>query len=641
MADLVTSESRRYLHGIQNTIISDDDTGVALNVIPADNQLALIDEMEVDGTLTVYGDVYVTSSKNADSLAGINHNGIVGRDVYAAHPASAVSVVPVGSIIATDMQSAIAALDAGKVASNPSLTPSTKTKITYDSKGLVTAGSDATASDIVNTPAGDISATTVQAAINELDSEKGGLAQDNTWVGSNTFTQSLTALEFVKSGGTSGQFLKADGSVDSSSYETTITAGTTSQYYRGDKTWQAMDTAAVTESTNLYFTNARVLGTVLTGLDTTLTGAVVASDTILAAIGKLENRVAGFTASVVSSFNTRTGAVTLTSGDVTGALGFSPSPDTHTHPASSITNTPVAPITSTNVQGALNEVASLANSASSAASSAQSTANGAASAASAAQTTANNAASSAAYADRLARSGHNLIKNGNSEDPNPTGYEAAYVTSSGSYSGNKARQVITWSGAMTWGAFTPLIPCSPGEWFNYQGVVGPGTPTAHAWLVIYFYDANQNWVGAGAGYEKIGTGWYADSYKAQAPANAAFLAFGVEVSGNAWDGALIDNLYATRMVSAGMLEADAVRSTTHAFTVSDTTASTSTTTGAIVAGGGIATGDYFTGRYRSQDGSAGLTATRTFYAASTSGGAVNVLNTVTIKDGIITAWTQA
>lgn len=76
-------------------------------------------------------------------------------------------------------------------------------------------------------------------------------------------------------------------------------------------------------------------------------------------------------------------------------------------------------------------------------------------------------------------------------------------------------------------------------------------------------------------------------------------------------------------------------------TISTTTASTSTSTGALVVSGGVATGDYFTGKYRSSDGTAGLTATRTFYAASSSGGATNVLNTVTIKDGIITSWTQA
>ena len=36
-----------------------------------------------------------------------------------------------------------------------------------------------------------------------------------------------------------------------------ITAGTTAQYYRGDKTFQTLNTAAVPESTNLYYTQAR------------------------------------------------------------------------------------------------------------------------------------------------------------------------------------------------------------------------------------------------------------------------------------------------------------------------------------------------------------------------------------------------
>jgi hypothetical protein len=39
--------------------------------------------------------------------------------------------------------------------------------------------------------------------------------------------------------------------------EPTIAAGTTSQYWRGDKSWETLNTAVVTESTNLYFTDAR------------------------------------------------------------------------------------------------------------------------------------------------------------------------------------------------------------------------------------------------------------------------------------------------------------------------------------------------------------------------------------------------
>jgi hypothetical protein len=40
--------------------------------------------------------------------------------------------------------------------------------------------------------------------------------------------------------------------------EPTITAGTTLQYYRGDKTFQALNTSIVPELTNLYYTEARV-----------------------------------------------------------------------------------------------------------------------------------------------------------------------------------------------------------------------------------------------------------------------------------------------------------------------------------------------------------------------------------------------
>lgn len=41
-------------------------------------------------------------------------------------------------------------------------------------------------------------------------------------------------------------------------FETSIGAGTTLQYYRGDKTWQTLNTSVVPEGTNLYFTDARV-----------------------------------------------------------------------------------------------------------------------------------------------------------------------------------------------------------------------------------------------------------------------------------------------------------------------------------------------------------------------------------------------
>jgi len=44
---------------------------------------------------------------------------------------------------------------------------------------------------------------------------------------------------------------------DVTGVEPTIAAGTTAQYWRGDKTWQTLNTAVVPELTNLYYTDAR------------------------------------------------------------------------------------------------------------------------------------------------------------------------------------------------------------------------------------------------------------------------------------------------------------------------------------------------------------------------------------------------
>ncbi|MDQ6531283.1 tail fiber domain-containing protein [Flavobacterium sp. LHD-85] len=68
--------------------------------------------------------------------------------------------------------------------------------------------------------------------------------------------------------------------------ENSITAGTASQYWRGDKTWQALTTANVPESGNLYFSNARSIASILTGYSST-PGTIAATDSILTAINKL------------------------------------------------------------------------------------------------------------------------------------------------------------------------------------------------------------------------------------------------------------------------------------------------------------------------------------------------------------------
>lgn len=74
------------------------------------------------------------------------------------------------------------------------------------------------------------------------------------------------------------------------------------------------NTLQVTENTNLYFTNARATASTLTGY-TSGAGVVSSTDTILSAVQKLNGNIAALVTGV-SSFNTRTGAVTLTTADV-------------------------------------------------------------------------------------------------------------------------------------------------------------------------------------------------------------------------------------------------------------------------------------------------------------------------------------
>jgi len=122
--------------------------------------------------------------------------------------------------------------------------------------------------------------------------------------------------------GTSSQFLKGDGSLDSTSYEPLITAGTTLQYYRGDKTFQTLDTSVVPENGPIYFTEPRVRATVLTGLNLTGGGTIAATDSVLTAFGKVQNQISALVggATYQGTWNASTNSPSLASG--TGTKGY-------------------------------------------------------------------------------------------------------------------------------------------------------------------------------------------------------------------------------------------------------------------------------------------------------------------------------
>lgn len=186
-----------------------------------------------------------------------------------------------------------------------------------------------------------------------------------------TSTGNITATQFIKSGGTSAQFLKADGSVDSSTYSTTAhnhtgvyqplatnltsigalanAAGVLSNNGTGTFSYVALPTvnagtlgasAATAGATNttvaLNFSAAwnansasnvtinPVVGPSITALAALMTGATTGFLKKTAADTYTLDTSTYLTGTKVDSFNTRTGAVTLTSADVITALTFTP-----------------------------------------------------------------------------------------------------------------------------------------------------------------------------------------------------------------------------------------------------------------------------------------------------------------------------
>jgi hypothetical protein len=118
------------------------------------------------------------------------------------------------------------------VVKNTSITGATKTKITYDSKGLVTNGTDATTADITDSLnkryVTDANLVTIGNTSGTNTGDQN--LQQVTNLGSTT-TNSITAASLIKNGGVSTQFLKADGSVDNNIYLTSASLPSTLNLY--------------------------------------------------------------------------------------------------------------------------------------------------------------------------------------------------------------------------------------------------------------------------------------------------------------------------------------------------------------------------------------------------------------------------
>jgi hypothetical protein len=183
------------------------------------------------------------NAKQDTLVSGTNIKTVNGTSVLGSGNIAISSAVAWGGVTGTlsnqtDLQTA---LD-GKVDENSAITGATKTKVTYDQKGLVTAGADATTADIADSTdkryvtdaqlvvVGNTSGT--NTGDNATNSQYSGLAaskQDTLVSGTNIKTINSTSL-------------LGSGNV---AVEPTITATTSADYYRGDKTFATLNKAAV------------------------------------------------------------------------------------------------------------------------------------------------------------------------------------------------------------------------------------------------------------------------------------------------------------------------------------------------------------------------------------------------------------
>jgi len=185
----------------------------------------------------------------------------------------------------------------------------------------------------------------------------------------NVFGSSGTVNSVGLSIGTMSAFSVSGSPITTSGVLAIAATGSGSQYIKGDGTLGTLNTSNVPESGNLYYTDARSRAAITltttnsSGPATYTGGAINVPNYTLSGLGGVvatrNLTINGVTfdlsadrswtvgaAAGVSSFNTRTGAVSLTSGDVTSALGYTPL-------TSFNTRTGAVSLTSGDVTGAL------------------------------------------------------------------------------------------------------------------------------------------------------------------------------------------------------------------------------------------------------------------------------------------------
>lgn len=323
---------------------SSDNVESALSDLD-DNKLARSGSQAMTGNLNM-GNNNITNVNLVDgrdvSVDGTKLDGIE-AGATADQIASEVPVTPVGNIASTDVQAALAELDTKKVPTTRNViagaglsgggdlsadrsismpnvgTPNTYGSatqvpvITTDAQGRVssvtpTAINGVPGANITNTPAGNIAATNVQAAINELDAEKQPLDGDLTAIANlagtglvtrtaentmttRTVTGTAGEVDVANGDGVSGNptislpNVGTAGSVGATNSSLSITTDT-----KGRVTARSANLISIVSSQVSDFAST-VRSTVLTGLVAGVNTAILATDTLLTALQNLQAQI--------------------------------------------------------------------------------------------------------------------------------------------------------------------------------------------------------------------------------------------------------------------------------------------------------------------------------------------------------------
>ena len=242
---------------------------------------------------------------------------------------------------------------------NNAITGATKTKITYDSKGLITAGADATTNDIAEgtnqyftqtRARNSISVNSIgSSGVATYDALTGVIAVPNYGLGNSataTALQNARLINGVSFNGTADITIFDNTKQPLNTNLTSIgaLANSTGLLYNngtGGFSYLSATTTNISEGTNLYYTNTRAISSVLTSY-TSGAGTISATDTILSAIQKLNGNIAAITAG--SGINSLNSLTSLNQTFATGTTGtdFNIASATSTHtfnlPTASATN---------------------------------------------------------------------------------------------------------------------------------------------------------------------------------------------------------------------------------------------------------------------------------------------------------------